>query len=294
MNHTLVTGATGTVGRRLVHLLRDRDVPVTALVRDHDHAARLLGPGVRFAVGDFGDPDSLRAAMRGVDRVFLACGNHPHQVAWETALVDAAAAAGVGYLVKLSAWGARPGSPVEFFDAHARIAAHLEASDIVHAVLEPAFSTANLLAASDGVRQAGGLFLPGDGARVAMIDPDDVAAAAAALLTAPGPVTGTFRLTGPRAVTFVEVAAELSERLGHPVRFVPVPDAAALEQLIGVGASEWFAANVVTQFGLLRTGSQDATTDTVQALTGARPASVGEFLTKHAGVFGDVPVRTDA
>ena len=63
MNHILVTGATGTIGSDLVSLLRERDVPVRAFVRDPDKAASLLGPDVELAVGDFADPGSLRAAL---------------------------------------------------------------------------------------------------------------------------------------------------------------------------------------------------------------------------------------
>ena len=53
-------------------------------------------------------------------------------------------------------------------------------------LLKPAFSMANLLAAADGVRQAGAIFLPAAGAKVAMIDPRDVAAVAAVALTTDG------------------------------------------------------------------------------------------------------------
>ena len=68
--------------------------------------------------------------LEGVERVFLACGNLPPQVAYETNLIDAAARAGVARLVKLSALGAGIGSPVDFWDWHARIEEHLGASGI--------------------------------------------------------------------------------------------------------------------------------------------------------------------
>jgi uncharacterized protein YbjT (DUF2867 family) len=106
MHTILVTGATGNVGSAVVGELGDRGLPVRAFVRDPDRAAAVLGPDVALAVGDFAEPASIRAALDGIDAVFLACGNVPPQVEYETRVIDAAARAGVRRLVKLSALGA--------------------------------------------------------------------------------------------------------------------------------------------------------------------------------------------
>lgn len=66
----------------------------------------------------------------------------------------------------------------------------------------------------------------------------------------------SYELTGPGPVTFDEVAEILSTVLAHPVGFVPVPDDAAVAALIDTGAPEWFATNLVAQFGLLRQGTR--------------------------------------
>jgi uncharacterized protein YbjT (DUF2867 family) len=276
----LAIGATGTVGRHLVPQLVDRGLPVRALVRNR---AADLPAAVDRMIGDLADPGTLGPALDGVDAVYLACGNHPAQVTWETAVIDAAAAAGVRRIVKLSALDAAIGSPVAFADAHGRIEAHLQASGIEHVLLRPAFLMSNLLAAADGVRQAGAIFLPAAGAKIAMVDPRDVAAVAAVALTAP--VARELPLTGPAVVTFDDVAAELSEIMGRRVGFVPVPDDAAVGQLVATGAPEWFATNLVTQFGLLRQGSQAQARDTVHAVLGREPRSVGTFLRDHAAAF---------
>lgn len=94
MSSILVTGATGAVASNVVRELRGRGVPVTALVRDPERAAAMLGDAVALAPGDFTDPASLRRALDGVDRVFLASPNHPRQVEYETNVIEAAAAGG--------------------------------------------------------------------------------------------------------------------------------------------------------------------------------------------------------
>jgi uncharacterized protein YbjT (DUF2867 family) len=154
----LVTGATGNVGSSLVAELADRGVAARAFVRDPDRAAAVLGPDVELAVGDFADPASIRAALDGVEVVFLACGNLPPQLDYETNVIDAAARAGVRRLVKLSALGAAPGSPVAFWDWHARIERHLEASGVPAVVLRPRYYMTNLLGFVETVRSAGAVF----------------------------------------------------------------------------------------------------------------------------------------
>ena len=250
MNRILVTGATGSVGGHLVRLLHERGVPVRAFVRDRGAAGALLDPEIDVVVGDFGDPGSVRAALDGVQSVFLTCANHPLQVQWETTVIDAAARAGVPRVVRQSALGAELGSPVAFLDANARIDDHLRASGLDHALLKPAFKMSNLLAATDSVRRAGAIFLPGAGARIAMIDPRDVAEVATVLLANDRGRAGdvgsdldgrSHELTGPAAVTFDDVAQALSVVTRRRVGFVAVSDDAAREQLVAGGAPEWFA-----------------------------------------------------
>jgi len=281
----LVTGATGTVGGQVLRALGERGFAARAFVRDREAAIRRHGPEVDLAVGDLGDPDSLRAALHGVEQVFLACANHPSQAVWETAAIDVAAAAGVRRVVKLSALGARVGSPVAFLDAHGRIEAHLRESGLRWVLLQPAFLTSNVLAAADGVRRADSLVLPGTGAKVAMVDPRDVAEVAVAVLVGDGHDGRTYELTGPEAVTFDAVAEQLSIVVGRRIGFMPVPDEAAVAALTEAGAPQWFATNVVAQFRLLRQGVQADVRDTVATLTGQQPRRIAEFLRDHAAAF---------
>ena len=291
MTKVLVTGATGNVGSRVVKELAGRGVPVRAFVRDPDRAAAALGPVVELAVGDLADPASIQAALEGVERVFLACGNLPPQVAYETNLIDAAARAGVARLVKLSALGAGIGSPVDFWDWHARIEEHLGASEIPSVVLRPRYYMTNLLAFAGTVRAAGAVFAPAEGVKIPMIDPADVAATAAAVLTSDGHEGRTYELTGPESVTFHDVAAQLSEATGRPVQFVPVPDAAALDGLRQAGLPDWMATNIVAVFAMLRQDPATQVTDAVHALTARQPRHLSELLSGHAALFAPCPER---
>ena len=291
MTTILLTAATGTVGSAMLDPLLTRGARVRALVRDPDRAGPLAAAGATVVRGDFADPASLRPALVGVDAVFLACGNVPDQVQLECTVVDEAVRAGVERVVKLSARGAAVDAGPAYWRTHGLIEQHLRAAAIGSVQLRPGFAMSNLLAAAGHVQQAGRLFAPAGGARIAMIDPRDVAAAAVAALTADA--SGWRRdhegrvhvLTGPAAIGYAEVAADLSAVLGRPVGYVDVPVAPARAALEQAGLPPFAAQRVLEVFEALRAGEQATTTDTVRALTGRSPGAFADFARRHVATF---------
>lgn len=282
----LVTGATGTAGSEVVRALRARGARVRAFVRDAEKARQLLGHDVELAVGDFADPSSVRAALESAEAMLLSCADDPRRVGWETSTIDAAVEAGIRRIVKLSTIGAAPGAPVAFWDWHGRVEDHLRSSGVSAVILQSSFYMSNLLAAAEQVASEGRLYAPAGEARVAMIDPRDVGAAAAAALTGASEDGRTHVITGPEAITWGQIAAELSSAAGGEVEFVDVPDEVAKQGLIAAGTPEFVAEQLITIFGQLRHGVAKQATDGVHALTGARPRSFAEFARDHAHLFG--------
>src|SRR5262249_62420941 len=174
----------------------------------------------------------------GADALLLSCADDPRRVGWETAAIDAAVAAGVRRIVKLSAMAAEPGSPVAFWDWHGQVERHLQASGAGWVILRASWYMTNLLAAAPQVAAEGRLYAPAGEARIAMIDPRDVGAAAAAVLSDSGHEAGlgheghTYLLTGPRAITYADAAAELSAATTSTVELVGVPAHAARQARI--------------------------------------------------------------
>ncbi len=70
----------------------------------------------------------------------------------------------------------------------------------------------------------GKLFAPAAGANIAMIDPRDVGSAAVVPLTTKGYEGRILTLSGPAAITFEEIAIELSRVLQRGVEFVSITD----------------------------------------------------------------------
>jgi uncharacterized protein YbjT (DUF2867 family) len=288
----LVTGATGTVGSHVVRALDGRGAAVRALVRDPDKAAALLGPGIETAVGDFADRSSLERALEGIDRLFLACGNVPGQVEHECAAIDVAREAGVGLVVKLSGPGAAVDSPLIIGRWHGEIERHLLASGVPSVLLHPAAFMSNVLAFAETIAHTGMLFAPAGSARVAFIDPRDVAAAAVSALVEDGHHGRAFRLTGPAAITYERIAATLSAATGREIRYVDVPDEAARESMVGLGMPRIVVDGIVEMFGFQRAGSLEQVTTGVRTLTGWEPRNFAQFARDHAVAFrGAEPVR---
>jgi uncharacterized protein YbjT (DUF2867 family) len=290
----LVTGATGNVGGHVVRTLAASGVPVRAFVRDRDRAANMFGPEVELAIGDLADRASLDHALAGADRLFLACGNVPGQVEYESNAIDAAAAAGVARVVKLSGPDASVDSPLIFERWHGEIERHLAGSGLPAVVLRPRTYLTNLLAYAASVAQTGMLFAPAGTAAISFVDTRDVAEAAVAVLTGTGHDGRTYTLTGPEAITFERVAAELSAAAGRPVSYVGVGDDQARQAMLAEGLPPMIADAIVAIFASQRAGSMAGTTDTVRELTGRPPRTVAGFARDYAAAFGSAPDRVTA
>lgn len=277
----LVTGATGSIGRPLVRELASAGVPFRALVRTEAKGRALDCP---FAVGDFDDPAALAAALDGVDRLLLngpgavpvANGPQP-MVAHQRTVIDLAVAAGVTRIVKVSGSGVRPGGPVAN-GAHWEIEEHLRAAGPEWAVLRPSGFMQNFRTGAVGFVSDGLLAGPFGEAPCAYVDTRDIAACAAALLTAPegelgGPGNGRVHdLTGPEALTHREIAA----RLG--VAFRDVPPAETRADMLARGLPAGFVDEMLAAWAEVANGAQARVTDTVEQLTGRRPRTFDAFL----------------
>lgn len=273
----LITGGTGQTGSEVVRALVARGERPRVFARDPAKAEALFGDAVSVVRGDFADAGSVADALGGAHTVFLSCADDPRRVAWEAQAIDAAARAGVSRIVKLSTVGAAPGAPVAFWDWHGQVEELLRSSGVPAVTLRASFSMANLLPAFGEAAQTGRLVAPAGSARVAMIDPRDVGAAAAAVLAGGGEDGATYELTGPAAITWHEVAAGLARAVGRGVAFVDVPPEAAREAMVEHGMPPFVADQVSAIFTQLRAGVADRVSGDVEGLTGSAPRSFAEF-----------------
>lgn len=282
----LVTGATGLNGRELVRLLSKRGVPVRALVRTLSKGQTLAGlPGVEIVEGDMKHPDSLKTALRGIDRAMLISSSTPDMMEVQSIFIDAAKAAGVRQVVKLSGIIPELDSPFRFARMHAEIEKHLEESGLDFTHLRSGEFMQAYFRQAASVASRGVLPLAmGDG-RIASIDVQDVAKVAAAVLTTSGHEGKTYPLTGPESLTMSEVAVRLSSATGRPVRYVSVDPKEAHQARLAAGMPPYLAEALDELFAERRQGKEARVWATIETVFGWRPITFDEFATRHAAIF---------
>ena len=281
----LVTGGTGTVGGHVLRLAAADGLPVRALVRDRRRATAMLPATVEVLEADLADASAVDVALRGVQGAFLAVGGTDQQQQLEERFVDRAGAHGV-HVVKLSAHGASPDSPVPYDRWHAAVEARLTSSGTAWTLLRPTVFMQNLLGSSDSLA-AGQLFAPAGSARIAFVDARDIAAVAVTALRG-GHEGRTYEITGPEALTYADVAVRFSELLGHGVEYVDLPGDAFMSALAGAGMSALQVESLGALMSTVRAGSQATVTSTVPDLLGRPATSLRDFLLEHRAAFSPV------
>jgi uncharacterized protein YbjT (DUF2867 family) len=236
----------------------------------------------------------VRALLESGHEVRASGPDDPRRVRWETSLIDVGIATGIRRIVKLSSMVAEPGALVAFWDWHGHIERHLQRSRVSAVILRSGPYMSNVLAGADHVAREGRLYAPAGTARVAMIDPRDVGAAAAAVVGGAVHDRSTYVLTGPRAITYAQVAGVLSAATGRDIQYIDVPDQQAKQAMIHEGLSDFAAQQVVNVFAMLRNGVAEQVTETVEWLTGRPPRDFAAFARDHARLFAPDAIAVGA
>ena len=282
----LVTGATGNVGSQVVKQLTSKGARARALVRDPGAASAMQGPGVDIVAGDFSQPETIAAALPGVDRVFLLSPPDPRQVEWQNHVIDSAQRANVKHLVKLSVLGADEHSPVSIAKWHWQTEQHLKPSGLPYTILQPHFFMQNLLGFAPGIAAEGKFYAPMKQGRIGLVDVRDIAAVAVAALTEDGHGGNTYAITGPESLSFDDIAEKLSRATGKPVTYVDVPPDAARQSMLGMGMPTWYVDDLIRLYEAFSSGRGEWVTDTVAAVAKKQPISFDEFARDYAQAFG--------
>jgi uncharacterized protein YbjT (DUF2867 family) len=287
----LVTGATGLNGTALVRKLSAKGVPLRALVRSAAKAAEIAAlPNVEIAIADMAKPETLPAALAGVDRAMLNSSADPAVVEVQSNFIAAAAKAGVRHVVKLSGIMPELDSPFRFARMHGEIEKRLEASGMAFTHLRAGEFMPSYFRQVPMILAKGALFLPMENQRIASIDIGDLAEIAALVLTNPGHEGKIYPLTGPEALTMTEVAERLSAATGKTIKYINVPPEDVRKAQLAAGVPPYIADALAELFAERRKGKESQVWPIAQTLLGRRPTSFAEFAARNAAIFrGEQP-----
>lgn len=290
--NVLVTAATGSVGRHVVGGLSRAGIAVRAVTRDPARAAGLFDReslsaiGVEFIQADMADRDAMRRAASGCSQAYIASADSPQQVQQEVDSARAALDAGATHVIKLSSCDAAPAAPYAWARHHAEIEAQIMAMTPDFTFLRPHFFMQNLFSFADELKRSGVVSVPAADGRLGMIDARDIAAVAVKLLLDAAQLRRTVELTGPCPASYVDVAAAISSATGQKIRYENISEGAYLRTLTErqkVAPDD--AADIIRLYRDVRSGMFDTRTGEVEAITGNRPRSIGQFAQDYARRF---------
>ena len=276
----LVTGANGHIGRELVPQLLEAGECVRVLVRDSNKVAH-LDERVERAVGDLNQPESLAAAMQGVDRIFLVT----FETQQDVNVIEKAKQAGVSRIVKLSS--------LEATDHEIQIGKwHFEREELIRAsgldctFLRPGMFMGNLAEWwGDSIKQQGAVYFPGGKGKVAAVDPRDVAAVAARVLTQSGHNGQSYELTGSELLSMGEMVQVIAKALGKPLSYKDIPPFAAKMFMLKNGMDKKLVNALMEMMAYLRKNKGAVVTDTVEQILGRPPRSFEAWCNEHVDLF---------
>lgn len=285
----LVTGASGTIGgalvRRLLPAHRDGRLVVVAGARNAARRERLAALGVEVAAIDYDDVASVRAAVAGVESMFLATGYSVDMLVHSKTVLDAALAAGARHVVHLGASGSDT-LPYAHLVWHAYVERYIEALGFSWTHLRPKTFMRNLLA----VVRPGSTVLRqffGD-ARLGWIDPEDIAAVAAVALESPAAHRNTAYHLSAEALTMAEVAATIARVTGLPFTYEARDPADLPGVLTKAGMEPLYAAALARSIAAAARGEVAGladVTDAVERVTGRPATRWADFAARHRERF---------
>lgn len=273
----LVTGATGNIGSLVTHRLIERGIRPCIFVRDEARARALFGDAVDIRVGDLGASQrSLAAAFAGMDTLFLI-NSGPDLAARDRVAALAAKKAGVSHLVKLSTLDVLTG--IGTGPWHAQGEAAVKESGLDYTFIRSAGFMNNALYWAEAIKTERVLRSATGEGKIAFIHPADIADIAVHAMTTPDLHRQAVVVTGPKALSYAEMADVIGAAIGKRIRYVHISDD---EASFG---SDAYAEAVTDIWRAIREGRVTTATDAFQRILARAPRSFEEWVAENITEF---------
>lgn len=284
----LVTGATGHFGKAAIQHLLKKGVAakdIAALVRDENKAADLKSEGVNILKGDYDDYKSLVKAFTGVDKLLFVSGSDiekrgPQQLA----VVKAAKQAGVPYILYTSfERSTEDGSSAVAFIANSHLATEkaIKDSGIAYTFFRNNLYTDFIpMFIGEKVLETGVYWPSGEG-RLSAAVREEMAEAAANVLTSEGHEGKEYIISAEENVSFGDVAGIISKASGKEIAFVSPSQEEYKSTLTNAGVPAEYIGMFAGFAEAIKNGEFETSEHDLSKLLGRKATSVGEYLTKQ-------------
>ncbi|MDQ1129958.1 NmrA family NAD(P)-binding protein [Microbacterium sp. SORGH_AS_0888] len=274
----LVTGASGHLGRLIVERLLARGAAASDIVAGARTPAKVADLGVRAVELDYDRPETVAAAVEGVDRVVLVSSSEVgKRLEQHRAVVDAAAAAGVELLVYTSLFRATE-SPLPLAPEHVATEQLIAEAGVPAAILRNDWYTENYAGNVAQARETGEVTASAGDGRVSSASRVDYADAAAVVALGDGHAGKVYELAGDTAWSFDELAATIAEIVGREVVYRRLTTEEHIAALEAAGLDAGTAGFVAALDAGIAAGALEASDRTLSELIGRPTTPLAEGL----------------
>ena len=293
----LVTGATGQFGYKAIDHLLNKGVKssqIAALVRDGAKATDLKDKGIELRTGDYTDFDSLVSSFQGIDKLLLVSSNDRGAVENRTTqhhnAIKAAKEAGIKHIVYTS-FARKPNyeesAIAAFQNSHVQTENFLKSSGIDHTILQNGIYMEMIpVFAGSKLTETGLILFPAQQGKAGWVLREELAEAAAYVLTTGGHENKTYPLVNTESVSFTEIAKELSAVSGKEVQYQS-PSISEFEAILKQAGVPDLYIGMFTMWATAEAqGALNMEDETLASFLGRKPVTVRQFLHSVYGLQG--------
>ena len=283
----LVTGASGTVGSEVVKQLsrNGHAVHIKAAAHSIENIKKVKGNDKAESVQiDYNKPETLAAALKGVDKLFLVTPETLNAPELVSNLVTEAKKAEIRYIVRLSAMGE---SSIASVRLHLEGEKIIEESGIPFTILRPnTFMQFFVNFYGPTIKNNNAFYGSVEDANVSFIDIRDIAAIVVKTLTDNDKHNGkVYTITGPEALSHYQVAEILSNATTKKINYVDIPEKEFQRRKKEIGLNDWWLNLMIEAFYSFRKGYHSQVSSTVEEITGNKPIPFSQFAKDYTQAF---------
>jgi uncharacterized protein YbjT (DUF2867 family) len=289
----LVTGASGTVGSEVINQLSS--ATADANIRAGAHSIESIKKVVKSDIVepiqiDYNKPDTLKDALKDVDKVFLLTPFQSDMVELSSNFLKEIENAGnIKHIVKLSVMGADSEPGIIGSRLHRQVEKMIENTGIPFTFLRPNFFMQNFVNFfSQSIKEQDAFYLPAEDGKVSFVDVRDIASVAVQVLTknSDGTHNGkAYVITGPEAISYGDVARILSEQLRKKISYVNISEDDARKGMKDTGGDDWTINYMMELFNIIRMGYLSQVSSVMEDVTGRKAISLSQFAKDYSGAF---------
>jgi NAD(P)H dehydrogenase (quinone) len=285
----LVTGATGEFGSKAIdHLLKKgvRPYEILALVRDVAKAQNLKDKGIEVRVGDYTDPDNLVKVFQGVDKLLLVSSNDKQAIENRTAqhlnVITAAKAAQVKHVIYTSfvrKADFEHSAIAAFQHSHVQTETALKGSGMQYTILRNGIYLEMIpIFTGEKVAETGVLLFPAAAGTASFVLREELAEAAAHVLSTEGHENKLYQLTNTQVVSFFDIANAVSNAFGKAVTYQS-PSVDEFESILkSFGVPDLYVGMFTMWASAIKEGALDVVDDTLERFLGRQPKTMLQFI----------------